>query len=655
MLYKRLTALLLCLLLIAGATPALAVPAAPVVVTITENASGESVRIRQIGDEFFSYMTTEDGLLIVEDAQGWLRYVVEANGAYALGASVTGASVNALTATQGGGSAVRAYADGLRSKLTALNADIDANRVRPLRGSSERIPANYNFLGDKLEGKVKRYTDEEFAKITPPDKGSSVGLVVLKVEFENVKAAFSDAEWHKRLFNDGVAQYYSTVSNGVFTYEPAKETSGTVDDGVIDVLLPFNALLYTTDTTTNQNADTGLVAGLYTGTDTRKYAIYNEASVFAYAVDQAAAYMDIADYDKNKDGYISPTELAFIMVYAGYEVAFCSQQFCEGKPAVWAHSWVYNSVLGNTPGNTPMLMTVEADGVECYKYTLMGENYATDYDYYHPDASKAVQAQYGTACHELGHDLGLMDLYDVYYQNLKLNVDDLSLMAGGGWGRDAGQPIGSSPTHIDPYDKLFLGFYNAELATQEGTYTLNATEPASRYNILCIKTSNPDIFYLLENRAFVGYDRGLTRLKQSLSPGGVLIWRVDMAVVRNRWNSNTINTVEGHYGIMPVFLDETLNNPYYMQLPFWGGDFAALRASLLLPDEPTIKMIAEAPAGTTTTVQLAVVATPTPTPVPVPSTGDGFSPMLWLATALAALSFAALLLLMERKRRADRS
>jgi hypothetical protein len=138
-------------------------------------------------------------------------------------------------------------------------------------------------------------------------------------------------------------------------------------------------------------------------------------------------------------------------------------------------------------------------------------------------------ATIGIMVHELGHDLGLPDLYDI--DGSSEGVGSWSLMATGSWNQVS--RAGDSPAHMDPWSKYFLGWINPTLVTT----TLNS-ESISR------SATSPDIYqllpgtplsgeyFLVENRQRVNYDSGL--------PGaGLLIWHIDTAKKRNDNRDNT--------------------------------------------------------------------------------------------------------------------
>lgn len=122
----------------------------------------------------------------------------------------------------------------------------------------------------------------------------------------------------------------------------------------------------------------------------------------------------------------------------------------------------------------------------------------------------------GFPTHELGHVLGLPDLYD--YTGSSAGLGAWSLMGVGNWGGPAFD--GTSPVHLDAWSKYKLGFVAAEEI--ETTTRGIELEPAlSAGKILLLKAGMPGSqYFLLETRARVGFDQYL--------PGtGLAIYHVD--------------------------------------------------------------------------------------------------------------------------------
>lgn len=567
---SALTALLLALCF-CFASVAMAAPASGSPVWVTD-ASGTRFQICAHGDEFFNYTTDTQGRLLVRDAEGYFRYVGESGGALVpLGRIAQNDTAGALLARD---------IDSLRDKLAALRASLI-----PAKSGLNTIPlpdvlSDGYFFSDPSDPLYNRVAIYDSSSFTAPGKADTCALLVLKVQFDDIKCLVSDAQWHKMLFDDGISSYYSENSYGKFTYVPAAESGGTPSDGVVTVTLPIQRPLYVNKEPGNPKGNHELESGFYESSDgTQRYTIYNSASLFAYALLKAEDDIDYAQYDRNKDGYISPTELAVIVVVAGYEASTLGDEYAGGTPSVWAHSWKFNNKINETQTNWNTL-TVRAGGMKFYKYTMMGENTNWAVNYYDDTTwGNAVQQQFGTACHELGHDLGLPDLYDIYYNDLQYSVGHLSVMASGASAYGAyNAPKGSSPVHFDPFCKLALGFAREQTVTAPGSYELKSAN-RSDYNVICIDTDDPNVYYLAENRQFAGYDKGLYAGYELDDRGGVVLWRMDENMIEK---GSDMNTVEGKYGVMPVFVLKGKDR--YTYRPFRSSETLSIQSSYTLPE-----------------------------------------------------------------------
>jgi len=132
----------------------------------------------------------------------------------------------------------------------------------------------------------------------------------------------------------------------------------------------------------------------------------------------------------------------------------------------------------------------------------------------------------GVWAHELGHLLGLPDLYN---SELQSGPDDFvgkwDLMAAGSWNGPSFAP-GSSPSHITSWGKIKLGWLSGErVATVEKGRILHVTlsplELGDGLAAVKIPISSTE-YYLVELRLRLGFDR-------YLPSEGVLILKVDEA------------------------------------------------------------------------------------------------------------------------------
>ena len=661
-----------------------AVPAYSGLIEIREPATGLRVSTCQVGDEFFSYCTDEQGVLLELDADGYFRRVVREGDGYALGSYVTQDGDDSYAAQ--GESVHRGDAD-LRGKLTALRESLRAAVPMLLDGAEDGEGTDYEgkwWLYEHLEEQNDAAAghwvgvDGYISASEYAPRGETAPLLVLKLDYEDVKCVFSDQQWHDRVFEGGVTAYYTEVSGGRFTYVPAREKSGTVNDGVVSVTLPFRCPRY-------QQAEYGtggVEGGVYTDADGKLYGITNDSMLFAYALYLADDAVDFEAYDTNGDGRIDPTELAITVIQPGLE-ASVNSYMADGHAGVWAHSHYIHEIMET--------LMIRLDGVCLYKYTISAET-VNDFYYYAGDedssedagagdsdeedsgvipASAAEnaqddeptepeqpqqpqQAQFGTLCHELGHDLGLMDLYDLSYTDINVGGGELSLMSGGSRGRRADGEEGSCPTHLDPYSKIRLGFYEATEATADGSVVLYAAgDDPSRYNILKIPSSEEDVYFLVENRQLAGFDEGLFNpygfLMNPLR-GGLAVWRIDESVIEKYWQENRVNSNPGEHGVVLLWTQEDPYATYYdenMVTPFYRDGMQPLY--LEMASDLAVQAKGHGMAMSAVVTGLS----PAPTPVPpddLPQTGDGSHPGLWLVLlAVSTVGLAVLLVLRKRK------
>jgi M6 family metalloprotease-like protein len=144
-------------------------------------------------------------------------------------------------------------------------------------------------------------------------------------------------------------------------------------------------------------------------------------------------------------------------------------------------------------------------------------------------------AQTGVYAHEFGHALGLPDFYDTAYTSE--GVGNYSMMSGGSWMRypDALQYNGNSPTHFDPFSKIFLGWVTPkEVKPEDGvqTITLPPIDQATAENGIVkmgVPGSNGTEYFLFENVQQSGFNEGLIR--QGANSEGLLAWHVDENVI----------------------------------------------------------------------------------------------------------------------------
>ncbi len=414
---------------------------------------GLNFTAHRVGDEWNSWVETPAGYTVCQAADGWWIY--------------------AGTDKRAGGALVVGY-----DQPEGIVMPHFRERIRPVP-HGVRSPIVPEQLWKRLDA----------AKVNPV----SHKVLVILVEFsDQAHVGSTAADWASEVFTNAtnsVADYYDEVSYGQMTMDPAAETQGTTDDGVVGWL--------------NLGTPHPNTAGA-TGDANRQLA--------KDAIMAADPYVDYASFDSNGDGYVSLSELSIVVVAAGYEASYDSTM----TPNVWGHHW---SLGWTVPAPT-------CDGVAVGLYT--GDSRSGGYveigERHESNGYPAYghTATIGIICHELGHDaLGLPDLYDTSGASEGIGI--YGLMGAGSWGWQTGEYSGTTPVHFCAWSKIYSGFITPVTATR-GTHSVptSAVDPT----VYILNTSDPNQYFLVENRQLAGYDRGL--YARGIT-GGLAVWHVDEA------------------------------------------------------------------------------------------------------------------------------
>jgi immune inhibitor A len=213
----------------------------------------------------------------------------------------------------------------------------------------------------------------------------------------------------------------------------------------------------------------------------------NAQKLVEEVVDQAAPFVNFAEYDNDGDGFVD----ALFVVHAGQ-----GAEVTGNKNDIWSHQWAISPKI--------------VDGVKVQTYMIEPED-----------------GRVGVFSHELAHAFGLPDLYDTDYSSA--GTGNWDLMAGGSWNGG-----GSTPAHPTAYCKVKLGWVNPVVifnSQQSITLKPYATTDRQIYK-LPIGTIDSTEYFLLSNRQPMNFD--------ALIPGtGLLIEHID--------ETKTSNTDETHY------------------------------------------------------------------------------------------------------------
>ncbi len=270
-----------------------------------------------------------------------------------------------------------------------------------------------------------------------------------------------------------VKDYYLAVSGRQLTID------GTVSSWVG---LPQNEFFYG--------------AGGASGQDANPWRLVRDA---AQALDQTG--FDFRPFDVNRDGEID----MLVIVHSGL-----GQEYAANPS-----STVWSQVVDLTPAES-------IDGVRISRAAIVPER--------RRDTTSITRI--GILCHEMGHLLGLPDLYDEDYSSSGIGV--WGLMGTGSWGGDGYSE--QRPVHLCCWSKVRLGWITpTEIDESSSPVSVPAIENSGASGVFRVSCEMGDGEYLLiENRQKIGFDLNF--------PGaGLLVWHID--------DNLPWNTDESHYKV----------------------------------------------------------------------------------------------------------
>ncbi len=209
---------------------------------------------------------------------------------------------------------------------------------------------------------------------------------------------------------------------------------------------------------------------------------------------QVDSYVDFSQFDLNDDNHID----AMFMVHAGADGADNGDTNC-----CWSHAIPYFNYVTNDG--------VTIDGVtNVPEFAMVTE------------ARDTTMCCIAVMCHELGHLVGLPDLYES--RRDQWGVGYWGLMGYGAWGAGGNTPW--SPSHMEAWSKVAAGFVTP---TVVATNLYGVSIPPVETDPVIYKAwrngADRDTCFYLENRQQIGFDTPL--------PGaGLAIWHIDPSWTR---------------------------------------------------------------------------------------------------------------------------
>lgn len=335
-------------------------------------------------------------------------------------------------------------------------------------------------------------------------------LPVVVVDFLDGRLVYPPSRLGDRMFGNptdliSVAQYYAEMSNDLFTV--------TGDVSSIPIQLPYNSAWYVGNRGIGGVADRLDVF--------LNDILYRAAALFDWRLfDNDGA--DGVPNSGDDDGYVD----VLVIVYSTPDGS-CS---ATNNGKMWAHRWNLTSVLGHpfdTGAKTP-------DGKPIYI-----DDYIAIPAY---DCDGQQLAPMGILIHEIGHVLGLPDLYPTNPQVPSEGVGYWDLMGSGNWNTP------EYPAALGAWSRLMLGWVNAIEVTDAVNLTIPPVHVARE--VVLVPSPVAADYLLLEYRTRIDNGPDM-HLKQE----GLVIWQVDPERVEQFWKTNEINNDPGAPGIAVIQAD----------------------------------------------------------------------------------------------------
>jgi len=251
--------------------------------------------------------------------------------------------------------------------------------------------------------------------------------------------------------------------------------------------------------------------------------------------------VDFSRYDGNNDGVVD----GIIIIYAG------KKPDSKNPYRIYPHEWSIKSQ--------------ERNGKTILSYAILPE-------FIHQPGDTTI----GPFCHEFGHILGAIDLYDLdglsyfkYDGEKSYGLGKWSIMAYGTWGTKV--KYGDSPSDFDAWHKVKFGWINPITITESmDSASIPAIETEGGEIYKFVSPTNPKEYFLVENRQKIGFDSSL--------PGpGLLIYHVDESMNSNNytWYPDKTNN-DKHYFIAVIQADNLWHLEKYKNYGDAGDPFPGI-------------------------------------------------------------------------------
>jgi M6 family metalloprotease-like protein len=446
---------------------------------------GTVITVTNCGDEYFSWTEDSDGYVIAYNTEDENWYYAEiAEEQIKPGFEIAG---NGLTLGR------------------TLTEKITREDLTPLIDKAERLDYSQFKQSNLSRAGISPVTDQK--------------ILVVLLEFNDMPLFEMEQFWYEQYFSTdsnkrSVVNYYKEVSGGLDIFAPASTKNTVTSTGtyLTKLILPEGFVANDIEWAKN-GVNITIFQSAYDGVIRVKFSMDHPMPIWNddYAPPHTAVSLALRAIKENSsfDFGAYGDNLHIAAVFSGGEAS-----------------------VGYNPGGqiwgSAMAVSEEITG---QYLKLMWHGEMNEYE---------IPEGIGVACHELGHTLGLPDLYDTTYASSGVGV--YSLMGSGSHG-DASYPYNDDcPVHLDAWSKTALG-YMSPITVSSSEYrkvNVNSIEKSlAEYNIFkIISSADPNQYFLVENRGLAGYDAGFEGegIYPNDNDGGIIIYHVDESVEQTNTN-----------------------------------------------------------------------------------------------------------------------
>ena len=409
-------------------------------------------------------------------------------------------------------------------------SDILVSYPTPININIPKHLKEINPIRRALDGRCINYKHSN--SYSRDEKISSIKPIIFLVDFndESLPSSIASYQYSKEQFAYLLFEENINPSSGYLPLDYEMSVRDYFNE-ISNYYLSIDGSLESVKDWYTAEEDYGFYVDQEQGTGTGPNGIVQSAAALAI---EASIYhdstVDYSEYDGNQDGVLD----VIILIVEGS---------ANGDNSLF---WPFRGTISsdliipvqhqNINGQFELDNTVIQDFILIPEKYWGPEGYGVSNGYIHP---------IGTICHELGHILGLPDLYDTSTNDVA-GIGLWGLMGAGNWQKQI------SPAYLSAWSRSRLGYVDPIVKSKVYLEDIVLDPVEQNYNQTVIKLFlnkfNPKEYLLIENRQKIGAD-------QYLKEEGLFVWHVDETITDIFPVHNIVNTNPDFYGVSLIQAD----------------------------------------------------------------------------------------------------